>query len=183
MLRIRHPIAPVASQPHGLCGESLHTCVPAPPQGGSECGTPSSRPAPAGALLLNERNVPSLPPGTPLRLEPCVGLPLLAKPVVGTGEMSSVFEASERRVTFVPPQTSHGVNPARRRLDLFGLPPCSSTPCPSPQTSPWRGPPAGALSGHAKTPPRPAVGARETPPRLRPLRPGVRLRPRIRAGR
>ena len=56
-------------------------------------------------------------------LEPCVGLPLLAKPVVGTGEMSSVFEASERRVTFVPPQTSHGVNPARRRLDLFGLPP------------------------------------------------------------
>jgi hypothetical protein len=181
MLRIRHPIAPVASQPHGLCGESLHTCVPAPPRAVLSVELLRLVRLPPARSCLTNATCPASHLEH-LRLEPCVGLPLLAKPVVGTGEMSSVFEASERRVTFVPPQTSHGVNPARRRLDLFGLPPCSSTPCPSPQTSPWRGPPAGALSGHAIAPPRRAVDARETP-RLRPLRPDVRLRPRIRAGR
>ena len=128
MLRNRHPIAPVASQPHGLCGESLHTCVPAPPRAVLSVELVRLvRLPPARSCLTNAITQRAQPPTwntcASSLLEPCVGLPLLAKPVVGTGEMSSVFEASERRVTFVPPQTSHGVNPARRRLDLFGLPP------------------------------------------------------------
>ena len=159
MLRIRHPIAPVASQPHGLCGESLHTCVPAPPRAVLSVELLRLVRLPPARSCLTNATCPASHLEH-LRLEPCVGLPLLAKPVVGTGEMSSVFEALERRVIFVPPQTSHGVNPARRRLDHFGLPTCSSTPCPSPQTSVItvaRAGPAVALSGHAIAPPRPAI--------------------------